>query len=384
LAIFGCLYAVLAAASVRALRPDRSRLANASAPRVSVLKPLHGAEPGLVENLASFIEQSYAGRIEILFGVQDPHDPAIDIVRELIRRYPDATLKLVVNDTRHGANLKVCNLANLAAAATGEILVLADSDMRVGPHYVARLTSALQQPGVGLVTCLYRGLPLGGPWARLSAMAIEQHFLPSVLVGLRLGLAHPCFGATIALRAETLAKVGGFAAFGNCLADDHQLGAAVRRLGLAVSISPMILEHVCSERTFSELVRHELRWARTHRYIAPAFVGTLLTYPLPLALLALMLDPGVACTAILLAAVVCRSVVEFQVAQTLGSRAVPVVRTGLYAVAAVPQMLGSRAAPIFWGAAREVLSFVILLASLLPGPIIWRGRRYRVVRGVLQ
>ncbi len=362
LAIFGCLYAMLAAASVRALRPGASGIANDSAPAVSVLKPLHGAEPGLIENLASFVEQSYAGRIEVLFGVQDPGDPAIAIVRELIRRYPDATLKLVVDDTRHGINPKVCNLANLGAAATGEILVLADSDMRVGPHYVARLISALQRPGVGLVTCLYRGLPLGGPWARLSAMAIEQHFLPSVLIGLRLGLAHPCFGATIALRAETLAKVGGFAAFRNCLADDHQLGAAVRGLGLVVSISPMIVDHVCSERTLSELVRHELRWARTHRYIAPAFVGMLLTYPLPLALMALLLHPGGACAGLLVAAFACRSVVEFQVAQTLGSRV----------------------APVGWGAARDVLSFMILLASLLPGPIIWRGRRYRVVRGVLQ
>jgi ceramide glucosyltransferase len=138
---------------------------------------------------------------------------------------------------------------------------------------------------VGLVTCLYRGEAHGGLWARLAAMAIDYRFLPDVLVGLALGLARPCFGSTIALRRETLRAIGGFDAFVEQLADDYAIGAAVRAAGLTVAIPPLIVRHGFSERTAFELLRHELRWARTLRAASPAgYAGLAITHPLPCAL----------------------------------------------------------------------------------------------------
>src|SRR5262249_29795598 len=146
------------------------------------------------------------------------------------------------NPALHGPNRKVSNLVNLAKSARGDVIVLADSDTRVGPEYLSGVIETLQGPNVGLVTCLYRGAPVSGLWSRLSAMAIDQHFLPSVLVGLQLGLAKPCFGSTIALRRDTLDCIGGFEAFVGCLADDHAMGVAVRRLGYDVVMPPMVID----------------------------------------------------------------------------------------------------------------------------------------------
>ena len=208
-AVCGCVYALAAGLLARGF--VRSELAPAkSFPSVTILKPLHGVEPGLFANLAGFCVQDYPGPVQIVFGVEDHTDPAIDVVHRLIAEFPDCDIELVVNSFSHGTNRKVSNLINLAAKARHDVLVLSDSDIIVDPDYLKNIVGALDAPGVGLVTCLYRGAAAPGLWARLAAAAIDHHFLPSVLVGLKLGLAKPCFGSTIALRKTTLAMIGGF------------------------------------------------------------------------------------------------------------------------------------------------------------------------------
>ena len=215
----------------RAASSERRPRRLANCPAVTILKPLHGLEPNLYANLAGFCAQDYPSPVQIVFGVDDPADPAIAVVRKLIADFPDRDLTLVINARRHGENRKVSNLINMARQALHEVLVVSDSDIVVAPDYLDHIVAALAQPGVGLVTCLYRGAAAAGIWSRLSAAAIDYHFLPNVLVGLKLGLAAPCFGSTIALRRKTLAEIGGFEAVADQLADDYALGALVRRAG---------------------------------------------------------------------------------------------------------------------------------------------------------
>ncbi len=380
LACFGCLYAVFAAACAHRLGEaiaSAGRTAAAAGetaadwPRVSLLKPLYGAEPELLAHLDSFCRQDYPGPIELLLGVQNPADGAVAVVEELARRHPERRIRLVADPALHGSNRKISNLINICRAASHEVIVLADSDMRVEPDYLVRVVSALRQPSVGLVTCLYRGLPVAGVWSRLSAMAIDHHFLPSVLVGMRLGLAKPCFGSTIALSAETLARIGGFERFRDQLADDYAMGAAVRELGLLVAVPPMVVAHACTEGSPGELYRHELRWQRTIRLVDPAgFAGAIVTHPLPLALVALLLAPaaaqawawaGASATwsfGLLALALACRSLVQIQ----------------------VDRALGQRPARLLLGPLRDALSFAIYLASFLPGHLSWRGATFDVRR----
>jgi ceramide glucosyltransferase len=359
LSLAGCCYTLAATLIVRRWRAEP--LSNVVVrPPVTILKPLHNAERGLYENAASFCDQIYFGPVQILFGVQDESDSAIPVIERLIAERPGMDIELVIDRRRHGANRKVSNLINLGARSRHEILVLADSDIRVAPNYLEMLISVLDRPGVGLVTCLYRGTPQGGVWARLTAMAIDYQFLPSILVGLALRLARPCFGSTVALRRDTLAAIGGFDTVANDLADDYALGAAVRRAGFEVAIAPQIVEHLCTNVSASQLLSHELRWARTIRAVDRwGFAGSAVTHPLPLALIgAAFAGFGVVSLCTITAALACRLVLKIQVDHALGTH------SGRWWLAPV----------------RDALSFLVFAVSFFIGAINWRGQRYKVRR----
>ncbi|HTS52378.1 MAG TPA: bacteriohopanetetrol glucosamine biosynthesis glycosyltransferase HpnI [Burkholderiales bacterium] len=358
LAIIGGAYVLMAALILpRSLRmlPESARPSSA----VTILKPLHGAESGLYENLASFCVQDYPHPIQILFGVQDAADPAITVVQKLIADYPALDLELVVDSRVHGPNRKVSNLTNLQTRIKHELVILADSDMRVARNYLAQVASALQREGVGIVTCLYRGVAAGGFWARMAVMAIDCHFLPSVLVGLRIGLARPCFGSTIALRRSVLARIGGFEVFARYLADDNAMGEAVRRAGMEVAILPVLVTHACTERTFVDLWRHALRSARTIRVVAPwGFAGSVVTHPLALGLLGVLLaDFDRFALTVLAAVALCRLVLQSRVDHTL--------------LVSPPRWWLSLLGDLF--------SFAAFVASFFITSVSWRGHRYKVL-----
>ena len=356
-AIAGAVYALCAATLLRRDAAAPADLA-APAPAVTILKPLAGAEACLAANLRSFCTLDYPGPVEVLFGVADAGDPAADVVKELVRAFPGRALRLFVTGQGRGANPKIENLAGMEAHVAHAIVVLADSDIAVSRDYLQRVVAALRAPGVGLVTCLYRGVAVRGLWSELSAMAIDHHFRPSVAVALRFGLAQPCFGATIALPRSTLARIGGFAAFRDELADDYAIGAAVRRLGLSIAIPPFTVAHVCADATFAELWRHELRWARTVRAVSPrGYAGAVIAHPLPFALVALAaLGPGAAALSTLASVLAARLAVQWR-ADRGASR---------------------RLRRLALGPLRDLLSFAIYVGGWCVGAVNWRGRRYRV------
>ncbi len=225
------------------------------------------------------------------------------------------------------------------------------------PHYLKNIAASLQQPGVGLVTCLYRGVAAKGVWARLAAAAIDYHFLPSVLVGLMFGLAAPCFGSTIAIRKETLATIGGFQSVADQLADDYALGAAVRRAGLSVAIPAHIVGHECTQSSAQGLFRHELRWARTIRSVDPlGFAGTAITHAVPLALLGLLLGGMTPLAALVPVALTCRAALQMELDRAFR------LRKGFY----------------WLGPLRDVVSFAVFVASFFGRGVEWRGHRYGV------
>ena len=357
-AILGCAYALFAIWAARIFTHQPRPASSTNRSPITILKPLHGAEPDLYANLASFCRQDYSAPVQIVFGLADPADPAAAVVRRLIADFPDRDLQLVINARRHGANAKVSNLINMEAEAQYETLVIADSDIFVPPDYLSNLTANLNQPGVGLLTCFYRGVGVTGIWSRFAAAGINYHFLPNVLVGLKLGLAAPCFGSTIALTKTTLTKIGGLQSIADQLADDYALGMAVRRAGRKVIIPPLLVSHACAERSLRELVAHEIRWARTIRAMdSVGFCGLAITHAVPLALLGLILG-GLTPVAwmILAVALVCRFALQAELHRLL------YLRNG-----------------IFWlGPIRDILSFAVFVASFFGHRVEWRGHRHVV------
>lgn len=357
LAALGCVYTLIAAAVVPRF-VGAGEHASAAFTGITLLKPLRGAEPDLGNKLASFCNQDYPGPVQMLFGVQDAQDPAVAVVERLIAERPDRNLQLLVCANPAGPNPKIATLIGLQGYIRNDVVVLADSDVRVESDYLARIVAQLAQPGVGLVTCLFRGVPVPGLWARLASMAVDYRFLPDVLVGLAVRMARPCFGSTIAMRRETLARIGGFEAFVRHLADDYAIGEAVRALGLRVAIPRWVIAHGCPEHSMAELWAHELRWGRTHRALSPlGYAGRVITNPLPLALLGAAVDGfGALGVASVVAAIACRLVLQLQVDHTLG-------------------LSTSR----WWlGPASDLLAFAVYIASFFVDVVSWRGRRYRV------
>src|SRR4051794_24936336 len=213
LALIGCGY--LLAATVLVGRFARTQMPHtpATTRTVTILKPLYGDEAGLFDNLMSFAEQRYAGAVQIVCGVADAHDPAVAVVERLRASPTTHKVELAIDATLHGANRKISNLINMAPCIQHDVVILSDSDIRVAPDWLARVVAALEQPRVGAVTCLYHGVPAGGPWSQLGALFINAHFLPGVVLGLASGLAQPCFGSTIALTRPTVDAIGDFTAF---------------------------------------------------------------------------------------------------------------------------------------------------------------------------
>ncbi len=193
----------------------------------------------LSENIETYFHQDYPGKIQFVFGVQDPNDSAIPVVSSLIERYPELDLQLVVNSAAHGANRKVSNLINMGQVARHPLIVMADSDVAVGPNYLRTLATGLAQPGVGVVTCLYRGLPSGGFWSRLSSMAVHDHFLPGndPWACARAGAAVPRRDDRFVARNLDRGSAAS-EAVANQLADDYAIGKAVRQAGLRCRRAP--------------------------------------------------------------------------------------------------------------------------------------------------
>ncbi len=342
---------------------------------VTLLKPLHGAEAGLRQNLAAHFFQERYEPLQVVFGVQRLDDPAADIARALMADHPDVASDLAIGDFPAIPNRKVANLMQMLPFATGAILVISDSDIKPPPDHLHRVLRALSETrpeirpetppdggsSVGIVTCPYFGVGETGLWSDVAGMGLSYHFLPNVITGVSLGLAKPCMGSTIALRRETLEQIGGFGAFGAVLADDYAMGAAVRRLGLRSVVAPCLVAHSCSEKTLGEVFRHELRWARTIRGVDLAgHAGSLVTHPAPLALIGVLLT-GCAAPALVVLAV---SIVA------------------RFLLAVVIDSVARRRTRLLWLLPlRDVLSFAVFVGSFLGRAVEWRGEKFHVTTG---
>ncbi len=329
-------------------------------PPATMLKPLCGVDPGLHKNLKSFCVQDYPA-FQVVFGVLEADDPAVSVVRELETECPETDMILVTDERVWGQNLKVSNLQNMMAASRHDILVISDSDISVERDYLARVVAPFKDPEVGLVTCLYRARPVHGLWSKLGAMGINYGFLPSVLFSRLLGIDQGCFGATMAIRRESLDRIGGFDAIKDVLSDDYTLGLAVRRAGQRVVISDHLVDNMVSESDLRSCFLHEVRWGRTLRSVAPGgYAASIVLHPVVLGILAVLVS-GFAPIALLIAG------------------AAILVR--LWMVREIERKLGLDPAPLWLVPLRDIFSLAVFVTSLWGTRVVWRGRRFHVAAG---
>jgi ceramide glucosyltransferase len=285
----------LCALSLASFLADRRKklkqdpLPESELPPVSILKPLKGVDPGMWESFCTHCEQEYP-QYQLIFGVSDPSDPAIEIVRKLKAKYPHLPIELIMCDRVLGTNIKVSNLVQMLPAARYELLLVNDSDVRVPSDYLRKVIAPFADASVGLVTCLYRGCAAPTLGSRLEALGIGTDFVPGVLSArfLEKGL-HFGLGSTLAFRRRDLEAIGGFEALLDYLADDYELGRRIAANGKRIELSAATVVTFLPAYTLRQFFRHQLRWSRTIRDARRwGYAGLLFTFGLPWALAMLL------------------------------------------------------------------------------------------------
>ena len=280
----GVAYTALAVSRVRAYRRRAPDPPAQVSPPITVFKPLHGDEPFLYENLRSFCDQVYP-EFEIIFCAADCSDPALRTALRLQREFPDRRIDVVCGQARDEPNPKIANVLAAYHRARHDLIIVADSDIRVPREYLQSIAGAFEDEGTGAVTCLYGSDPGTALVSKLGAMYVNDGFAPSVLVAGMLEPLRYCFGATMAVRRGVLEGIGGLGALAGRIGDDYELGKAVSRAGYSVRLSSCLVHTAITERRLPELWNRELRWARTILAQRPAgFAGSVVTHVLPVSI----------------------------------------------------------------------------------------------------
>jgi ceramide glucosyltransferase len=363
LALYATQFLVFASAFLwRRRHPKRFERAQAQAPRVSVLKPLAGVDDDLEENLASFARLDYPS-FEILLGAASASDPAFGAARRFIADHPELDARLVVTDPNAAMNPKVAQLIDLDRAATGEVCVISDSNVRVAPGYLWSLVSELRDEHVGIVTNLFAGngeRTLGAALENLQLCAATTPGLAAVDV---VSNAPFTVGKSMALRRRDLARLGGFEAVGHVLAEDFVLGRKVLEAGLAARTSFHVVENRNVDGTVGRTFDRHTRWAKMRRSLRPkTFAAEMIMTPIAVATVALLLAPCKA-TAALLAGIAC-----FQTACAMLS----------------VRLLRGRSLAWWYAPLEVVRSYLVLLAWMAAwanNRIAWRGHPFLLRRG---
>lgn len=298
LAVFGLITSTVFAGMVLAAIPGywrerRQALAQLQirpgyTPPLTLLKPLHGAEPGLEANLATFFEQDFPG-YEILFCARSAGDAGLNIAREVALRYPQIPAKFLwTSGQPHYINDKVISMEKMEAEAAHQILVISDSDVRVTPDYLRAVAAPFADERVGAMTCPYRGVAAeGGLWARLEAVGMSVEMTSGVLVARAMEGMQFTLGPTMAFRREAIRRMGGFKVTADYCADDFVLGNETFKLGQKVVLSHHAIDHMVINSSLISSLKHQVRWMKSTRFSRPkGHFGTALTFSLPFGVLA--------------------------------------------------------------------------------------------------
>jgi ceramide glucosyltransferase len=341
--------------------PDDAHL-----PPVSVLKPVHGLEARLKENIESFFRQDYP-RYEVLFAADEADDPALAVVREVCARYPQIPSRILVTGRPPWPNPPAYSFHCMTEVAAHEILVTSDSDVEVSPRYLREVVPPLLDPKVGMVTCLYRGKNAGGFWSGLDAVGMSVEMTAGVLVanlleGMKFGL-----GPTIAVRRDSVASIGGYRVLGEYFSNDFVIGNFIEKAGYQVVLSGHVIDHVVPPMSFRRMWERQVRWAKGTAYSRPkGHLGTGLIFAMPYGILGLL---------------------------SAGLMGRPLLGVLLLGVALVNRLV--EAWVVGWGVVRDpraqrspwlypvrdILGFLVWCASYLSRRAVWRDNRYELLAG---
>jgi ceramide glucosyltransferase len=360
-------YVLAGAGLISFIRARRRSSQNRNFPGISILKPLKGVDPEMWETFCTHAEQQYP-EFELVFGVSDPNDAAVELVHKLQEKYPERPIKLIVCDRVLGTNVKVSNLVQMLPQARYDVLLVNDSDIRVAPSYLHEIVAPLAKTDIGLVTCLYRGVAAKTLGSHLEALSISTDFVPGVLSARLLeGGLHFGLGSTLLFRRDDLMAIGGFEALLDYLADDYELGRRIAATGKRVELSDVVVETFLPAYSLGGFVNHQLRWYRTIRDARRGgYLGLVFTFGLIWGIATLLAAGGATWAWELFAATV---IVRLLIGLATASGVLH-DRTTFRNLVLLP--LRDLIAPLLWA------------AGLVGNRIQWRGDEFRLKDGKLE
>lgn len=329
-------------------------------PPISILKPLCGHDEGLEENLRSFFMQDYP-EYEVLLGVHQGNDAAVAVAEKVMREF-DGRVKshLIVTGESPIPNAKAFSLNRLVREAKNDLLVMADSDIRVDANLLSHLAREFQDKNIGLISCPYRAVPGASIWSRLEAIGMNTELLGGVLVARFMEGMRFALGCTVAVRRNVLEDMGGFSYLQEFLAEDFVIGNRAAELGHGVLFSSYVIEHRIGSQSMAHNLGHRLRWARSTRRSRPAgYWGQIFTYPLAWALLLFAVN-HLTWPVLLL---------------TLILRGLAAMSTARYVVHDPITQKQWWLLPV-----QDILGFLIWISGFVGDTIIWRNRKCTVLR----
>ncbi len=330
------------------------------APPITLLKPLKGADDHTPVCLESWLAQDYPGPVQALFGVANAQDPACAIVRELMALYPDRNIELVICDPILGANAKVSTLTYLEKKAAHPFCVVSDADVFAPEDLLSEIAAQFRRPQTALINCFYKLPAPQNPAMLWEAVAVNADFWSQVCQSNSLKPMDFALGAVIALRREALQKIGGFAPLLNHLADDYQLGRRIYREQGGLELSTVVVECREEPRRFSEIWKHQLRWARTIRVCQPGPYFMSILSNATLWTVAWMAAGGWDTAARICLILRVLTAMENQARLTGEAR---------------------RASEAIFIPIKDLLQFAIWLCAFIGSTVTWRGETFRVKRG---
>ena len=277
------LLAILGGLQFRSRRNDRGRYC----PPVSILKPLHGKEEGLEQNLESFFALDHP-EFELIFCARSLSDPGMLCAQEVARRFPSIPVRFLASGEPLWQNPKTFSMSLMVQAAKHEVILFSDSDVRVRPSYLHDVLQPLAKPAVGLVTCTFRGKPAGNS-SLLTALTQTVEFSSGVLTANLLEDIKFGLGPTLLTRKTIIDEIGGLKDMGDLLADDFWLGNRIAEKGYKVILSTTIVDHYINYGSLIGGLHHQISWMKNTRCSRPAgHLGSGLTYAMPFGIISFL------------------------------------------------------------------------------------------------
>ncbi len=357
------IYLALVCVAVRRFRGTRTPVPGETPP-ISVLKPLHGLEAGLRENLTAFFEQDYPN-FELLFCARTPLDPALDLVRELTARYPAVSVKVTASGEPQWPNARSFSLSRMIPQAAHDLLVITDSDVCVPRDFLRNVHGPVSSGRAALVTCLYRGQPRGGVWSSVEALGMSVDLMSGVLVADMLEGMRFALGPATVTRRTVVEGIGGMKSVADYFADDFKLGSLVAGSGGTVELSGQVVDHAVPPYSFTQSFRHQLLWMRSSRFSRPlGHIGAGLTFAVPWGLLGLVWSVQARCL---------RLGLVWLLVTALN-------RVALSVIAGWCAVRDPFALRCCWmNPLRDILAFAVWAMSFLGRTVHFRGAKYRFI-----